>query len=161
MIETPDKANAVYVAGLMLADERHRPGLRRRWRWATTSSAAARCRRGWATASARRRACPTASASQFSADAMDKSARFMMFAICNPKNIDKVDKAIAEELDKFLKDGVEREGAGRRPRRRTWSSCKVQRSQRRRPGELAGQERPASRPDLRLLRRPGKAGRPS
>ncbi len=29
----------------------------------------------------------------------------MMYAICNPQNIEKVDKAIAEELDKFLADG--------------------------------------------------------
>src|SRR5262249_46233174 len=44
--------------------------------------------------------------SGFSADSKDKSARFLIFAICNPTNIDKVDKAIAEELDKFIKDGV-------------------------------------------------------
>ena len=29
-----------------------------------------------------------------------------MYAICNPNNIEKVDKAIGEELDKLLKDGV-------------------------------------------------------
>src|SRR5260370_39330316 len=29
-----------------------------------------------------------------------------MYAICNPRNIDKVDAAIKEELDRMLKDGV-------------------------------------------------------
>jgi zinc protease len=36
----------------------------------------------------------------------DKSGVFLIFAVCNPTNIDKVDKAIAEELDKFVKDGI-------------------------------------------------------
>ncbi len=44
--------------------------------------------------------------SQYSADARDKFARFLMAAICNPKNIDKVDKAMVEELDKLCKEGV-------------------------------------------------------
>lgn len=44
--------------------------------------------------------------SNFAADSKDPSARFLMFAICNPENIDKVDKAIAEELEKLLKEGV-------------------------------------------------------
>jgi zinc protease len=46
-------------------------------------------------------------ASQFQADARDKSAQLFIFAISNPQNIDKVDRAIAEELDKFLKGGVD------------------------------------------------------
>lgn len=44
--------------------------------------------------------------SEYGADAQDKSAEFHLFAICNPNNIDKVDKAIREEMDKMLKDGV-------------------------------------------------------
>jgi zinc protease len=35
----------------------------------------------------------------------DKASSFMMFAIANPKNVDKVEKAVAEELDLFLKSG--------------------------------------------------------
>ena len=42
----------------------------------------------------------------YSADALDKSARFMMFAIYNPTNKDKVDAAISDELTKLLKEGV-------------------------------------------------------
>jgi zinc protease len=45
-------------------------------------------------------------ASQFSADDQDAHAEFVMYAICNPTNIDKVDKAIKEELDRLLKDGL-------------------------------------------------------
>jgi zinc protease len=44
--------------------------------------------------------------SQYSADARDKFARFLMAAICNPKNIDKVDKAMLEEVNKLGKEGV-------------------------------------------------------
>ena len=40
------------------------------------------------------------------ADARDKSARFSVFAITNPKNIGKVEKAIGEELEKFYSKGV-------------------------------------------------------
>jgi zinc protease len=42
----------------------------------------------------------------FSADAKDKSAREMIFAVTNPKNMAKVEKVIGEEIGKFLKDGV-------------------------------------------------------
>lgn len=44
--------------------------------------------------------------SMFSAEVKDKSARLMIFAITNPKNIGKVDTIIGEEVQKFLKDGV-------------------------------------------------------
>lgn len=42
----------------------------------------------------------------FSADAQDKAGRFIFYAICNPANIDKVEKASLEELERFLKDGI-------------------------------------------------------
>jgi zinc protease len=44
--------------------------------------------------------------SHFSASALDKSARFLLLAICNPANMDKVDRAIGEELDKLLQNGI-------------------------------------------------------
>ncbi|GIW79205.1 MAG: peptidase M16 [Gemmatales bacterium] len=44
--------------------------------------------------------------SMFQASSQDKSAVFLMYAICNPNVIDKVDAAIADELQKLLKDGV-------------------------------------------------------
>jgi zinc protease len=46
-------------------------------------------------------------ATHFSADAQDRSARFQMLAICNPENKDKVDAAIADELDKLLRGGID------------------------------------------------------
>ena len=46
------------------------------------------------------------SGSHAGADAKDKAGAFLMFAICNPANIEKVDKAMIEELDKLCKDGV-------------------------------------------------------
>jgi zinc protease len=67
-------------------------------------------------------------ASRFEADTLDKAATFMVFAICNPKNMDKVDKAISEELNRFLKKGVsekELEAAKKgylRNQKRRWGS---------------------------------------
>jgi zinc protease len=45
-------------------------------------------------------------ASHLGADPLDKAGLFIMFAITNPNNIEKVDKAIADELDKMIKRGV-------------------------------------------------------
>ena len=45
-------------------------------------------------------------ASQYSSEAVDKSSRFLMYAISNPKNVDKVDHAMLDELEKMLKTGV-------------------------------------------------------
>ena len=44
--------------------------------------------------------------SQFRADALDPDARFTINAITNPANMQKVDKAIAEEVARFVKEGV-------------------------------------------------------
>jgi zinc protease len=44
--------------------------------------------------------------SMLGADTQDKHATFMMFAITNPKNIDKVAQTIAEELEKLIQKGV-------------------------------------------------------
>ena len=46
------------------------------------------------------------STSQLTVSDLDKAGRFTMQAICNPVNIDRVDRAAAEELDRFLKDGL-------------------------------------------------------
>jgi zinc protease len=43
--------------------------------------------------------------SMLMASPRDPASVFMMYAICNPTNIEKVDTAIAEELNKFLADG--------------------------------------------------------
>ncbi|CAN5365605.1 pitrilysin family protein [soil metagenome] len=44
--------------------------------------------------------------SQVAASAVDPVGMFMVFAITNPKNLDKVDAAVREEIEKFLKDGL-------------------------------------------------------
>jgi zinc protease len=44
--------------------------------------------------------------SHYNADAQDKSATFLMAASCNPKNIDKLDKTMLEELNKMHKEGI-------------------------------------------------------
>jgi zinc protease len=43
--------------------------------------------------------------SMVQASPRDPAARFLIFAISNPANLEKVDKAIAEEVDKYLADG--------------------------------------------------------
>jgi zinc protease len=44
--------------------------------------------------------------STVSVSSFDRRASLSMSAICNPQNMDKVDKAIREELEILLKDGV-------------------------------------------------------
>jgi zinc protease len=44
--------------------------------------------------------------SNVAASPKDNLGNFLVFAISNPANIDKVDAAVKEELDKFLKDGL-------------------------------------------------------
>jgi zinc protease len=44
-------------------------------------------------------------ASQFGASPIDRAGRFMMYAICNPENMPKLDAAMTEELARYLKEG--------------------------------------------------------
>jgi zinc protease len=105
VIETPDKANAVYVAGLtfpMSDVDPEEPALE-----------VADYIFGSGTLSSRlgvrvrqKEGLSYGVASRYGADSLDKSASLLMQAICNPKNIDKVDAAILDETDKMLKAGV-------------------------------------------------------
>jgi zinc protease len=47
--------------------------------------------------------------SSFVAGTEDKVARLSLSAICNPDNIGKVEKAMQEELDRLLKEGISSE----------------------------------------------------
>jgi zinc protease len=105
IINTPDKANAVYIAGLMFPETDRDPDypalqignyLLGGAPLASRLSVRVRGEEGLS----------YGTGSMFAAEAQDKSARMLVFAITNPKNIDKVDKVIAEEIGKFLKDGV-------------------------------------------------------
>jgi zinc protease len=104
-IITPDKENAVYLAGVMypLTDrDPEYPALQIGNYLLGGAALASRL-------SNRVRGEEGLSygiGSMFMADSLDKSARILVFAITNPKNIGKVDKIIGEEIGKFLKDGV-------------------------------------------------------
>ena len=105
VIETPDKANAVYAAGLGFAMNDADPD--------DPAMEVADFLYGSGTLSSRlgvrvrqKEGLSYGVRSQFGADSVDKSARLMISAICNPKNIDKVDVAILDETDKMLKSGV-------------------------------------------------------
>jgi zinc protease len=47
--------------------------------------------------------------SQFTADALDRSARFAIYAICNPINMERVDHDVGDELEKLLRMGIGRQ----------------------------------------------------
>src|SRR5262249_52976036 len=47
--------------------------------------------------------------SQFNADSKDSTARFAVVAICNPNNMEKVDRAMKEELARLVDKGVSAE----------------------------------------------------
>ncbi len=105
VIQTPDKENAVYMAGLvfpmkdsdpdypalLIADYVLGSGQ-------LSSRLADRVRK--------KEGLSYHAGSMFMADSLDPAARFMMVAICNPLNIDKVDKAMLEEVQRFVKEGV-------------------------------------------------------
>ncbi len=47
--------------------------------------------------------------SLFNADSQDRTAMFALLASCNPKNIDELDKAVLDELEKMHKEGIREE----------------------------------------------------
>jgi zinc protease len=105
VINTPDKANAVYFAGLAMPlddSDPDNPALEVGnfvfGGGPLSSRLANRVRQ--------QEGLSYGVGSQYGADSRDKMARFLMFAICNPANMDKVDRAIREELVKFRKEGV-------------------------------------------------------
>jgi len=104
-ILTPDKANAVYMAGMafpMKDTDPDYPGL-----------LMGNYVLGAGTLSSRlgdrvrqKEGLSYGVRSYIAADPLDTRASLTINAICNPANIEKVNVAIAEELDKLLKDGV-------------------------------------------------------
>jgi zinc protease len=104
-IETPDKANAVYVAMLPLpvgdADPAYAPLAVGNYVLGAAPLASRLSNRVRG-----KDGLSYGVGSQLSGSAVDKSGMFLVFAITNPANIDKVDAAIGEEVKKFLADGV-------------------------------------------------------
>lgn len=105
VIETPDKANAVYLAGIPLPLKDSSPQYPALVVGNYILGAAPLASR----LSVRVRGQEGLSygvGSMANASALDENGSFMIFAITNPANMTKVDAAINEEVDKFLKEGV-------------------------------------------------------
>jgi zinc protease len=105
VFDTPDKANAIYVAGLPLAIKDTEPE--------HSAMEVANFILGGAPLSSRisnrvrgKEGLSYGAGTAYVADALDPSGMYLCFAICNPVNMEKVDRAIAEETEKILKDGV-------------------------------------------------------
>jgi zinc protease len=103
-IRTPDKANAVYVAELSFPvsdSDPDYPALELGnfvFGGASLSSRLAdRVRQ--------KEGLSYTIGSFYSAGVKDRASSFGVFAICNPANAGKVEKAVAEELERFLKEG--------------------------------------------------------
>jgi zinc protease len=104
VIETPDKANAVYIAGVSLPLKDTDPD--------HVALEVGNFVLGGAPLASRlsnrvrgKDGLSYGVGSQYFASPIDPSAAFMFFAICNPVNMTKVNHAIAEEVEKILKEG--------------------------------------------------------
>jgi zinc protease len=104
-IVTPDKENAVYLAGYQLALTDQSPeypaltiGNYLLGSSGLSSLLADRIRQ--------KEGLSYTVGSQFNADSQDKNAQFVVYVIANPSNMDKADKAANEVLQKLLKEGV-------------------------------------------------------
>lgn len=108
LIETPDKANATFVAGMLLPlrdDDPDYPAMEIADYLFGSSSLSSRL----GDRVRQKEGLSYGVSSNLNASAFDQRAGFSMSAICNPANIDKVETAIKEELDKLLADGVSKE----------------------------------------------------
>lgn len=104
-VVTPDKANAVYMAGLQLQlrdDDPDYPALLLGnyilGQGALSSRLGDRIRQ--------KEGLSYGVGSFLSVDSLDPRATLVIFAICNPANMPRVDAAVREELIRFLTDGV-------------------------------------------------------
>jgi zinc protease len=105
VIETPDKANAVYIAGTALPLKDTDPD--------HVALEVGNFILGGAPLASRlsnrvrgKEGLSYGVGSQYFASPIDPSAGFLFFAICNPVNMAKVNHAIAEEVEKILKTGI-------------------------------------------------------
>jgi len=108
VIDTPDKANAVFLAGHMLAQKTRDadyPALVVGNYILGKPSAPSRL---W-TRLREKEGLSYDVRSMFIAGSQDPDGGFAISAICNPANMPKVRKAIAEEIERLLKDGVTQE----------------------------------------------------
>jgi zinc protease len=104
VINTPDKANSIYVAGLTFpAGDTDPDAVALDVGNYIFGSGTLVSRLG--TRIREKEGLSYGVVSHLTASPRDKASHFMISAICNPKNMDKVDKAVAEELDLYLKAG--------------------------------------------------------
>jgi zinc protease len=104
-INTPDKANATYTAGLVFPlrddDPDYPPLLMGNYLFgggALSSRLGTRVRQ--------QEGLSYSIGSSLSVSSFDRRAGLTITAICNPQNIRRVEKAVQEELDRLLRDGV-------------------------------------------------------
>src|SRR5208282_5384864 len=107
-IDTPDKANATYAAGVIFPlrdDDADYPALVMGnyifGSGALASRLGDRIRQ--------KEGLSYGVSSSLTASAWDKRATLTITAICNPENMSRVEKAAREELDRLLRDGVTKE----------------------------------------------------
>jgi zinc protease len=103
-IETPDKANAFFVAGLTMPIDNNDPdypalvlGNYMLGGGFLNSRLAVRIRQ--------KDGLSYGVGSQFNAGSLDKIGSFIAFAIYNPQNVEKLEKAFKEEIDRAWKEG--------------------------------------------------------
>jgi zinc protease len=103
-IVTPDKANATYLAGVVLAmrdDDDDFPALRLASYVLGTGPGS----RLWDRVREKEGLSYGVGCSLL-ADSHERAAMLRFQAICNPANVDKVEKAIREEIDRLIRDGI-------------------------------------------------------
>jgi zinc protease len=107
-INTPDKANAVYLAALVIPMRDNDPDY--------PAMVIADTILGGGTLSSRlgdrirqKEGLSYGVTSSFSASPFHNGATLRMTAICNPENIGRVEKAVREELERLVRDGVTQE----------------------------------------------------
>jgi len=104
-LNTPDKANATYTSGLMFAlrdDDRDYPAVVLANFILGGGSLSSRL----GTRVRQQEGLSYSVGSSFSASPLDKRANFTISAICNPQNIGRVEKAVRDELERLVRDGV-------------------------------------------------------
>jgi len=104
-LNTPDKANATYTSGLMFAlrdDDPDYPAVVLANFILGGGSLSSRL----GTRVRQQEGLSYSVGSSFSASSHDKRANFTITAICNPQNIGRVEKAIRDELERLVRDGV-------------------------------------------------------
>lgn len=104
-IKTPDKANALFLAGLNVPMKNDDPDYAATWVGNYVLGGGALSNR-LANRIRQKEGLSYGVGSGFNADPLDKTAGFTAYAIYAPENVDKLEKAFKEEVDRIIKEGV-------------------------------------------------------